>query len=98
MLIYFDTMRKITSHDEISHEEALVRMQENPLCVWYEGGFSFFDGAEKEGCTKEFYIDENGAISIQYAPADPPLTEAEQAVLQTAINTEYLLYLMESTI
>lgn len=29
---------------------------------------------------------------------DPPLTEAEQAVLQTAINTEYLLYLMESTI
>lgn len=28
----------------------------------------------------------------------PPLTETEQAVLQTAINTEYLLYLMESTI
>lgn len=31
-------------------------------------------------------------------PATPPLTETEQAVLQTAINTEYLLYLMESTI
>lgn len=98
MLIYFDTMRKITSYDEISHEEAVARMQENPLCVWYEGTFTFFDGAEKEGCTKEFYIDGNGGISIQYVPVDLPLTDTEQAVLQTAINTEYLLYLMESTI
>ena len=85
-------------NDIISFEDAQKYIGKNG-CIWHDGTFPEVE--DKEGC-KTVYSYENGKITCEYAevseptePVEPELTETEEVILNTAINTEYLVCLAE---
>lgn len=76
-------------------------------CAWmgaylYAGEYNF-EADRREGYKETHYFDKNSeSIHVEYTAIEPepeePLSETEQAILQTAITTEYTAALVEMMI
>lgn len=95
MILYIDENRKIKSYS--MNDESFKPIK--GYAELYDGKFSFFMGDYSEGKTKEFYLNEDSTIRIEYIDKqhtpEPQLTETEQAILDTAINVDYLVCMKE---
>lgn len=105
MILFLDSNGKITGWNTfLSRKEA---EKEVKRCAWM--GAYFFDGEhdfdadKKEGHNATRYFDKKTKIiRVEYAPIEPepeePLSGTEQAILQTALTTEYIATLQEMTL
>jgi hypothetical protein len=95
MLLHINKDRKIEFYDIVDDDSKIIK----GVVEHYNGEFNFFMGDYIEGKEKEFYLSENGTICIEYVDIEPqeepPLTETEQAILDTAINVDYLVCMKE---
>lgn len=80
------------------------KQMQNPLdkiVVFYAGEFDFSMGENIEGKNKEFYLNEDGTIRIEYVDIElqeEPLSEQEQIAIDTALTVEYMACLLEASL
>lgn len=103
MLFYLDENRKIRDNNPaISYASALKVISKDPLAEWHDIDFSFTMGEGRPGFEKQFFLETDGQIRIEYAeiPPEPvpPLTEQEQIAIDTALNVEYIACLLEANL
>ena len=103
MLFYLGTDRRIIDNNPIiSYSSALKIMAKDPLAEWHDIDFSFTMGEDRPGFEKQFFLETDGQIRIEYAeiPPEPvpPLTEQEQIAIDTALNVEYIACLLEANL
>ena len=94
MLIWFDENNKVTAYNPYLTEE---QSQEYLAagCIWAEVS-EMPELPEAEGKEVVYYIDENNSVRAEYE--DLPrerLTEEQQAILETAVNVDYLVCLAD---
>ena len=98
MILYLDSDNKI-----IAFNDSLSPSEENDLVgqnvARYAGEFDFSDIPKREGEKPEFYyLPTEQRIEIRYVAIESSLTETEQAILETAINVDYLVCLQDMNI
>lgn len=102
MILYIDSSRRITAYNKTLTPAQEQAEAAKGGAVIFSGEFDFFMGEEKEGRKKEFYLNEDHTIRIEYIdilpePA-PSLTEQEQIAIDIALNVEYMVCLMEANL
>ncbi len=94
MLLILNESNEIIAYNKVVSKN---EVKEDDLHVWFDGDFTFGEGEEMTGKRKRYFW--NGGIEIRYEdipePTPEPLSPTEQAILQTAINTEYMAAMME---
>jgi len=97
VLLILNEIKEIVAYNKVNSKN---EVKEDDLHVRFDGDFTFGEGEEMTGKRKRYFW--NGGIEIRYEdipPAEkPPLSPTEQAILQTAITTEYMAAMMETTI
>ena len=82
MILYVNQSGKIYgSNDCLTPEKEDLEIKKD-FAVKYDGVFSWDMGEEKDGCKKEFYLEDNGKIRVEYvdisASSKPALTQADR--------------------
>lgn len=93
MLIWIDENRKITAWNEIISEEE-AKKYINAGCLWVSD-LEINMPEITESQTVEMYLNEDMTIRYEIVSIVEPITDTERAILETAINTEYLVCLAE---
>ena len=86
MLFYLDTDRRIIDNNPIiSYSSALKIMAKDPLAEWHDIDFSFTMGEDRPGFEKQFFLETDGQIRIEYVEI-PSRLPTQQEALQAKVD------------
>lgn len=97
MVLYIKENREIYGYNKILTQEQQKEELKRTLCVQYDGDFSFEMAEFKQGFRRVYYLNEDNTIRVEYTERQKvsTLSEIEQAILDTTLNTEYLVCLAD---
>lgn len=101
MILYVDNDRRIIGFNKILTKEREKEEVAKSGAIIFEDDFNFEIGEDIEGKTKEFYLNEDGTIRIEYVDIElqeESLTEQEQITIDTALTVEYIACLLEANL
>lgn len=102
MILYINSNRKITAYNKTLTPAQEQAEAARGVAVIFSGEFDFFMGEDIPGKQKAFYLNEDNTIRTEYTDVKPehlkPLTEQEQIAIDTALNVEYMVCLMEANL
>lgn len=92
MFLYLGEKRRIVAIRKKISEQTSRMLEEKGVGVYYAGEFSFFNGEDRPGFEKAFYLETDGTIRIEYEKI-PPRQPTPEETMQAALD--YLTMMAE---